>query len=127
MSSPLIHGPLVRNEPAAPQPAARQPEAALPIPALLARLGASTGGLTAEEAARRLTQHGYNELVETQASPLKKFLSYFWGPIPWMIEIAAVLSLVVRHLADFAVIFALLVVNTLVGFWEEYQAVGARH
>jgi H+-transporting ATPase len=51
-----------------------------------------------------------------------KLLAAFWGPIPWMIEVAAILSLVVRHWPDFGIILALLVVNALVGFWEEYQA-----
>jgi H+-transporting ATPase len=50
------------------------------------------------------------------------FLSYFWGPIPWMIEVAALLSAVVRHWTDFAIILVLLLVNAVVGFWEEYQA-----
>jgi H+-transporting ATPase len=86
------------------------------------QLGSSPAGLTAEEVQRRLTQYGYNELAEEEVNPLLKFLSYLWGPIPWMIEIAAILSLVVHHWADFWIIVTLLVVNAIVGFWEEYQA-----
>ena len=41
---------------------------------------------------RRLTRYGYNELPEKKINPLLKFLSYFWGPIPWMIEVAVILS-----------------------------------
>jgi H+-transporting ATPase len=89
---------------------------------LMQQLAVSRDGLTAEEAAQRLSRYGYNELAEKKPSTLRKLLSYFWGPIPWMIEIAAILSLVVRHWADFAIIFALLLVNALVGFWEEFQA-----
>ena len=51
-----------------------------------------------------------------------KFLSYFWGPIPWMIEVAVVLSGIVRHWPDFFIILLLLVANATVGFWEEHQA-----
>ncbi len=51
-----------------------------------------------------------------------KFLSYFWGPIPWMIEIAVILSGVVRHWPDFFIILVLLLANAVVGFWEEHQA-----
>ena len=51
-----------------------------------------------------------------------KFLSYFWGPIPWMIEVAVILSGVVRHWPDFFIILVLLFTNALVGFWEERQA-----
>ncbi len=86
------------------------------------RLGASGDGLTNQQVQSRLQQYGYNEIPETHASPILKFLFYFWGPIPWMIEVAAVLSALVRHWTDFAIIMALLLVNAVVGFWEEYQA-----
>jgi H+-transporting ATPase len=59
-------------------------------------LDSSPEGLTQSEAQQRLAQYGYNELVEKQPHPFLKFLSYFWGPIPWMIEAAALLSAVVR-------------------------------
>ena len=79
-------------------------------------------GLTQTEAEQRLAKYGYNELTEEKTNPLLKFLSYLWGPIPWMIEIAAVLSAFARHWEDLGIILALLVVNAIVGFWEEFQA-----
>jgi H+-transporting ATPase len=79
-------------------------------------------GLSLDEVKQRQRQFGFNEIPEKEISPLLKFLTYFWGPSPWMIEIAAILSLVVRHWADFAIILFLLIVNAVVGFWEEYQA-----
>ncbi len=82
----------------------------------------SQKGLSQVEAERRLAQYGYNELPEEKTNPILKFLSYFWGPIPWMIEIAAVLSGLVRHWEDLVIILVLLLMNSLVGFWEEYQA-----
>src|SRR6202034_1412125 len=51
-----------------------------------------------------------------------KILSYFWGPIPWMIEVAVILSGVVRHWPDFFIILVLLVFNAADGFLEEHQA-----
>ncbi len=89
---------------------------------LEAQLGTSSNGLSQEEAQKRLTQYGYNELPEKKENPVLKFLSYFWGPIAWMIEAAAILSAVVRHWEDFYIIMALLLMNAGVGFWEEYQA-----
>ena len=92
------------------------------MPELEKRLGSSPNGLTQAEAAKRLTQYGPNEIEEKKTNPLLKFLSYFWGPIPWMIEAAVILSAVVRHWPDFGIIFLLLLANAVVGFWEERQA-----
>jgi H+-transporting ATPase len=85
-------------------------------------LNTSSEGLTQTQVEKRLTQYGYNELKEEKENPYLKFLSNFWGPIPWMIEFAAVLSLIVRHWADFGIIVTLLIVNAIVAFWEEFQA-----
>ena len=85
-------------------------------------MGSSPDGLSQAEAQKRLTQYGPNEIEEKKTNPLLKFLTYFWGPIPWMIEGAVILSGVVRHWADFFIILLLLVSNAVVGFWEEHQA-----
>jgi H+-transporting ATPase len=92
------------------------------VPDYLKSLDTSIDGLSTGEAESRLSRFGYNELEERKVNPLLKFFSYFWGPIPWMIEVAAVLSFVVRHWADFGIILVLLLANAAVGFWEEYKA-----
>ncbi len=79
-------------------------------------------GLSDAEAARRLERFGPNAIEEKHASPMAKFLSFFWGPIPWMIEIAAILSAIVQHWADFTIIVIMLLINAGVGFWEEFKA-----
>jgi H+-transporting ATPase len=93
-----------------------------PIPELFKKLDSDEGGISSSEAKERLDLFGFNEIEEKKVSLFRKFLGYFWGPIPWMIEVAAVLSLVVRHWADFCIIITLLIFNALVGFWQEYQA-----
>ncbi len=103
------------------QPAEAQP-VALSLAELKTRLGASPDGLSQDEAQRRLAQYGYNELPEKKINPVLKFLSYFWGPIPGMIAVAAILSGLLRHWPDLGVIVALLIMNAIVGFREEYQA-----
>ena len=67
-------------------------------------MGASPDGLSQAEAEKRLAQYGPNEIEEQKANALLKFLSYFWGPIPWMIEVAAILSALVKHWGDLAII-----------------------
>jgi H+-transporting ATPase len=94
----------------------------LPLAEVEKKLESSPDGLTQAEAQKRLTQYGPNELVEKKTNLLLKFLGYFWGPIPWMIEVAVILSGVVRHWPDFFIILLLLVTNAVVAFWEERQA-----
>jgi len=94
----------------------------LPMPQLQTKLGSSPNGLAQAEAEKRLVQYGPNEIEEKKSNPFLKFLSYFWGPIPWMIEIALILSAIVQHWPDFFIILLLLGSNALVGFWEERQA-----
>lgn len=79
-------------------------------------------GLIQEQVDKQREKFGYDEIPEKKENPYLKFLSYFWGPIPWMIEIAAFLSILVRHWSDFVIISILLIVNAVVGFWEENQA-----
>ena len=92
------------------------------MPELEEKLGSSPDGLSQAEAQSRLTQYGPNEIEEKKTNPLLKFLTYFWGPIPWMIEAAVILSAVARHWPDFCIILLLLLANAVVGFWEEHQA-----
>ncbi len=79
-------------------------------------------GLTSEQARQLLQQYGENALREQRANPLLKFLGYFWGPIPWMIEIAAILSGATRRWEEFTIIVTMLLLNAGVGFFEEYKA-----
>ncbi len=79
-------------------------------------------GLSDTSLQERFDDYGYNELEEKKVNPILKFLSYFWGPIPWMIEVAAILSAVIHHWEDFWIIFVLLLLNASVGFWQEYKA-----
>ena len=94
----------------------------LPLPELEKKLGSSPDGLSPAEAEKRLTRYGPNEIEEKKTNLFLKFLTYFWGPIPWMIEAAVILSAVARHWPDFGIIFLLLLANGVVGFWEEREA-----
>ena len=92
------------------------------ISELLERLNSDLNGLSNESVKKRLDQYGYNEIAEEKKSHLIKFLGYFWGPIPWMIEIALLISLAIQHWQEFSIILLLLLINGLVGFFQEDRA-----
>jgi H+-transporting ATPase len=89
---------------------------------MLRRFSSGPKGLSSADADGRLRVYGSNEIREKKSHPLLKLLGYFWGPIPWMIEVAAVLSAIIQHWSDFTIISILLVFNAAVGFWQENKA-----
>jgi len=92
------------------------------IDEILSRLSATEEGLSSLEADKRLQQYGANEIPEKEENPLLKFLAYFWGPIPWMIEAAVIMSAIIQRWPDFGIILTLLMLNAVVGFWQEHKA-----
>jgi len=89
---------------------------------LFVELASSPQGLPQAEAQSRLARYGANTLEEKKLNPLLKLLRYFWGPIPWMIEVAAILSALAHHWVDLVIILILLVFNAGLGFWQEFKA-----
>lgn len=89
------------------------------------RLESSHHGLTEAVAANRLKKYGPNALEEKHISKLRQLLMTFWGPIPWLIEIAAVLSAVIEHWADFFIILFMLVLNSGIEFVQSSKAADA--
>jgi H+-transporting ATPase len=116
------HQPKAPGSEADSKPVAKDNLQTLPLAEVEKKLGSSPEGLTDAEAKKRLTQYGPNEIEEKKTNGLLKFLSYFWGPIPWMIEVAVILSGIVGHWPDFFIILVLLVSNAVIGFWEEREA-----
>ncbi len=84
--------------------------------------GEPAAGLSEAQAQRRLGQYGENVLREAHVGILRRLLAFFWGPIPWMIEAAAILSAVLGHWEDLIVIAVMLLINAGVGFWQEFKA-----
>lgn len=79
-------------------------------------------GLTEAEASAARARAGTNTLEIQKRSVLARLLGFFWGPIPWMIEIAGALSAFARHWEDLTIICLMLLINATVGFWEEFKA-----
>ncbi len=79
-------------------------------------------GLTTQEAEELLKKHGENILELKKPSIWLRLFTFFWGPIPWMIEIAAVLSGYLERWPDLIMILALLFINAALGFFQEFKA-----
>ncbi|WP_310621993.1 plasma-membrane proton-efflux P-type ATPase [Flexibacterium corallicola] len=90
-----------------------------------ATLSFSESGLSSDEAAERLEAYGPNALEKISTPKWFLFLKTFWGPIPWLIEIAVVLSAVIGHWQDFSIILFLLVFNSLIEFTQSSKAADA--
>jgi len=99
-----------------------QKESKISIEEAFKKFNTSASGLSTEQAKSKQAEFGFNEIADKQISPILKFLKFFWGPIPWMIEAAIILSAFVSDWTDFGIILALLITNAVVGFFEEYQA-----
>ncbi len=80
-------------------------------------------GLSSSQAARRLVQSGPNELRSARSfSSLKIFFNQFKSPLIYILVIAGLVTLFLNHLTDTAVIFAAVVVNTILGFYQEQRS-----
>ena len=82
----------------------------------------SPNGLTSDEARRRLEKTGPNSMPDTAVNPLRRALTKFWSPIPWMLEAAIILELVLGKFVEAGIIAVLLVFNAALGFVQEGRA-----
>ncbi len=82
-------------------------------------------GLSSTAAQARLKKYGPNKIEAKERTWLQRLAARFWGPIPWMIEIAAILSASVQRWEDFTIIIIMLLVNAIVDFYQESKALSA--
>lgn len=81
-------------------------------------LESSLLGLSSEEARARLSRWGYNEIPQSKPKALPSFLKRFWGPMPWLLEIAIAFSFFLGRVLEGSFISVLLFLNALIGFWH---------
>jgi H+-transporting ATPase len=79
-------------------------------------------GLTSDEARARLVKYGPNAMPDTAIQPWRRALAKFWAPVPWMLEAAVILQIVLHEYVEAAVIAGLLVFNATLGFFQEGHA-----
>jgi H+-transporting ATPase len=94
----------------------------LSIEETLKALDTSLNGLSEEEVRRRIEKYGYNEVKEGKKNPVLEFLSRYWGPMPWSLELAIVLSVLISHVIEAIIIFTLLTINVTIGFMHSRHA-----
>ena len=91
----------------------------------LEALKTSESGLTSAEAARRSPNTAATRSRTGRKANGAACLKYFWGPLPFLIEAAAVISGVRKDWPDFGVVTGLLIYNAVVGFWQDNKAANA--
>jgi len=88
----------------------------------LSALDSSEKGLSGREAASRAEKLGYNEVAQKQESALAELFSHFWGPIPWLLEIATILCYLLGNTIDALVLAFLVLMNGSVAFYNEHDS-----
>jgi len=97
----------------------------MPAEHALEIMGTSVEGLSDEEADGRIQRFGYNEFLEIKKNPVLEFLKRYWGPMPWLLEFAVMLTLILRHFTESAIIFILLTVNAVIGYYQSRNSQNA--
>jgi len=80
------------------------------------------GGLSGDEAHRRLAKFGPNAIPDTTVHPFRRALDKFWAPVPWMLEAAIALQIVLGDYSEAAIIAGLLIFNAAIGLFQEGRA-----
>jgi Ca2+-transporting ATPase len=90
---------------------------------VLKHFSSSINGLGEDEVKVRLAQYGPNEITrKREISPLRIFLSQFNSFIVYILIAAVIISVILHEYIDSAVIIAILIVNAVLGFFQEYRA-----
>lgn len=79
-------------------------------------------GLSSDEARSRLEKFGPNAVPDTAVDPIRRALTKFWAPVPWMLEAAIVLEVALGKYVGGAIMAVLLVFNAALGFFQEGRA-----
>ena len=85
-------------------------------------LGAAKGGLSSEEASKRIEKYGKNVLEEERTPKTTIFLRQFKNVLIYVLIIASIITVLIGEWTDFFIIFTLIMFNSLLGFYQELKA-----
>src|SRR5579863_593669 len=98
------------------------PVSALPVQSATVAQDGQPGGLSSEEARQRLAKAGPNAILDRTPHPLRRALDKLWAPVPWLLEAAIVLELLLGKYLEATIIAALLAFNAALGLLQESRA-----
>ncbi len=79
-------------------------------------------GLSSEEARKRINIFGTNDIKEAKRNKFLDFVKRYWGPMPWMLEFAIVLTIILSHYTESIIIFVLLTINAVIGYFQSQNS-----
>jgi len=85
-------------------------------------LATTIDGLSTGEVYNRVKKYGYNEIVEVKKNSLFEFFKRYWGPMPWLLELAIVLTVILNHYTESIIIFVLLTMNAVIGYLQSQNS-----
>ncbi|MDD4369393.1 MAG: plasma-membrane proton-efflux P-type ATPase, partial [Oscillospiraceae bacterium] len=88
----------------------------------LQQVAATAEGLSAADVRQRQTNLGRNAIPEAPRRPWLNFIKRYWGPMPWLLELAIALTLILGHYTESVIIFLLLTINAVIGFVQSQHA-----
>jgi len=89
---------------------------------ILAKLQSSADGITEADAEKRIDQNGRNKIAKKSVSGITVLLRQFKSSLVYLLVVAAVISYAIKDISDGTVILIILLINTFIGFFEEYRS-----
>ncbi|KAF0091965.1 MAG: H+-transporting ATPase [Fusobacteria bacterium] len=85
-------------------------------------LETAKGGLSSDEVKKRIKIFGPNDIKEAKRNKILDFFKRYWGPMPWMLEFAIVLTIILDHYTESIIIFLLLTINAIIGYFQSQNS-----
>lgn len=89
---------------------------------ILEELETRPSGLSSEEVKERIKIFGLNDIKEAKRNKFLDFIKRYWGPMPWMLEFAIVLTIILGHYTESIIIFVLLTMNAIIGYFQSQNS-----